>query len=236
MSKKYKGKTCVYCSTPESSGTGDHVIAREFFLPERRSNLPIVPTCQACNNVKSELEHYVTATLPFGGRHNDAAVNLKTKVPARLAKNRPLMETLREAWAEISSSSATLPIDGRKIDSLFEMIAKGLAFWHWEIFLPDTEYLVKASYLTRHGEAVFQKFWDPPSAQKVSSDLGEETFVYEGVQGTDDQGLTLWRMSLYGVMVSNDVKAPGERATTVLAIAAPRRMQAASKLVALLSN
>ncbi len=39
MSKKFKNKTCAYCSVPGSSETGDHVIAREFFLPARRENL-----------------------------------------------------------------------------------------------------------------------------------------------------------------------------------------------------
>ena len=43
------------------------MIAREFFLPERRAHRPQVPACNACNNTKSLLEHYLMAVLPFGG-------------------------------------------------------------------------------------------------------------------------------------------------------------------------
>jgi hypothetical protein len=57
MSKKYKGKTCVYCAT-EKSSCPDHVIAREFFPIDERSNLPKVPSCVSCNNKKAKLEHY----------------------------------------------------------------------------------------------------------------------------------------------------------------------------------
>ena len=69
MSEKYKNKTCVYCMTTNSSEDGDHVVSREFFLPEKRAGLPKVPACKACNNAKATLEHYLTAVMPFGGRH-----------------------------------------------------------------------------------------------------------------------------------------------------------------------
>jgi hypothetical protein len=46
MSKKFKGKTCAYCGEREAI-TGDHVFAREFFLPSDRADLPQAPICVA---------------------------------------------------------------------------------------------------------------------------------------------------------------------------------------------
>jgi hypothetical protein len=80
MSKKYKGKVCVYCGK-EPSTTGDHVFAREFFLVKHRDGLPQVPSCDKCNGEKSALEHYLTAVLPFGARHRNASQALQTMVP-----------------------------------------------------------------------------------------------------------------------------------------------------------
>lgn len=96
MSKKYKGKTCVYCAVPNSSEDGDHVVSREFFLPEKRANLPIVPACKTCNNTKSKLEHHLTAVMPFGGQHADSNESLSTMVPPRLAKNNKLFSALKQ--------------------------------------------------------------------------------------------------------------------------------------------
>ena len=45
---------------------GDHVIARGFFLPSERGELPQVPACKQCNNEKSRIEHHLTTVLPFG--------------------------------------------------------------------------------------------------------------------------------------------------------------------------
>jgi hypothetical protein len=55
-SKKFKGKTCIYCCIPESSECPDHVVARSFFLDRNRGNLPQVPACRSCNKKKSDLE------------------------------------------------------------------------------------------------------------------------------------------------------------------------------------
>ena len=94
MRKRFKGKTCVYCGVAPSTTTGDHVFAREFFINVRRGNLPKVPACEGCNHEKSKLEHYLTAVLPFGGRHTDSAQNLSTLVEPRLAKNAKLYGVL----------------------------------------------------------------------------------------------------------------------------------------------
>ena len=69
MSKKFKGKTCVYCGKVGASDTRDHALAREFVLDRHRSNLPVVPACRACNSAKSGLESELRMVLPSGARH-----------------------------------------------------------------------------------------------------------------------------------------------------------------------
>jgi hypothetical protein len=93
MGKGFKGKTCVYCATAPAA-TMDHVFAREFFRVDRRGNLPKVPACAARNGAKSSLEHYLTAVLPFGGRHADGMAHLTEMVPGRLAHNQKLARQL----------------------------------------------------------------------------------------------------------------------------------------------
>ena len=87
MSKRFKGKTCVYCATPVASETGDHVLAREFVPVAYPSQIPQVPACRQCNKDKADLEHYLTAVLLFGGRHADAATNLGAVARNRAAND-----------------------------------------------------------------------------------------------------------------------------------------------------
>jgi hypothetical protein len=55
VSKKFKGKPCVYC-TDGTAISADHVIARQFFLERHRANIPKAPACVKCNGEKSALE------------------------------------------------------------------------------------------------------------------------------------------------------------------------------------
>jgi hypothetical protein len=151
VSKAYKGKACVYCTTPNSAVAPDHVVARKFFLKEHRDNLPKVPVCVTCNTVKSELELYAMSVMPFAGRHPDSSRNLLELVPQRLAKNARLKSALQAGMARHAqtssdryvSSALTLPLDGEKIEKLFRLIAQGLCFWHWGILLPKDQFDVQ---------------------------------------------------------------------------------------------
>lgn len=84
----------MYCGREGVSDTADHVIARGFFLPSERLDLPKVFACTTCNNMKSQLEHHLLTILPFGARHAAAAHTLNDLVPGRLARNVPLHRTL----------------------------------------------------------------------------------------------------------------------------------------------
>lgn len=237
MSKKYKNKTCVYCVSPNSSEDGDHVVSREFFLLNKRENLIIVPACKVCNNAKSQLEHYLTAVMPFAGRHADSGSNLDLMVPKRLAKNNKLHTALAlgvdtfftsrngEPW----SMEMSIPFDSKQLTMLFEYIAKGLAYHHWQVYLPS-DHLVKAVLLTGVIREKFEGFL-ANARDHVRGDLGEGVFVYEGIQAEECGELTVWRMSLYGAQVTGDARYPTGRCSEAYVLTAPKRMPAAVKLV-----
>lgn len=244
-SKKFQGKTCVYCCTPGVSSTTDHVIAREFF-PEgtKRANLPQAPACLQCNNEKSKLEHYAATVLPFGASHSESRTILSNMVPGRLAHNRKLARELAEGSATHFVSldngrswdiAMTLPIDGVKIARLFRMITRGLAYVEWGIVLPDAECIVHADFLTADGRSLFDRFFAGKGNKTGERNLGNGIFVYDGVQSLESPQLTLLRMS-FGAILGGDPKARGERFSVVHALTAPRKMSATSRLVEFLRS
>jgi hypothetical protein len=228
-SKKYKGKLCVYCSRREST-TGDHVFAREFFLPSQRNNLPQVPSCGQCNNGKSRIEHYLTTLLPFGGRHPDARENLATLVPGRLAHNTPLrrhlMETRVDAWLSdggIYQHTMGVRIDASALEQLFALIVRGLVWYHWKVHFTD-EHAIKVTVLSQAGTRLFeQQFCGMTVAQRIAANLGNGTVCYEGMQGVDCQQLTVWRMDVYGgLMLCGDPQAPDAIGGQIGVVTGPR--------------
>jgi hypothetical protein len=215
MSKKYKGKPCAYCFK-RLSENADHIFAREFFLPGAREDLPKVPACSVCNGEKSALEHYLTAVLPFGARHEGAVTNLKKMVPKRLAKNVKLHRTLRDnsgrIWGEergIQLPVSTLPVDPTKLQQLFGLIVRGLVFFHWGNYL-KREDKVQVFALTRAGEKTFDELFRRDVAPSVNVDLGHGTFRYEGAQHVDCPQITVWRFQIYGGVKFGDSQKPGE--------------------------
>lgn len=244
-SKKFRGKTCVYCGTSGAADTGDHIIAREFFPKSaKRADLPQVPACTRCNNEKSKLEHYATAVLPFGATHHEAGAILSTMVGGRLANNQKLARELAEGKATHYVSrdggrswdtEMTLPFDGGKIRRLFQMIARGLAYLEWGVVLPEADCIVHADFLTAVGRSLFDGFFAGEGNKTGERNLGDGIFVYDGVQSTESPQLTLLRMS-FGTMLAGDSKVRGERVSVVHALTAPRTMPAASRLVEFLRS
>jgi hypothetical protein len=205
MGKRYKGKTCVYCAAVGASETGDHVLAREFVPVPYRSQIPQVPACRRCNKEKSDLEHYTTAVLLFGGRHADAADNLQKNGPRRLAKNRRLHRALARGseriWAREPSGlvarALTVPIDGERVEKLVGFITRGLAWHHWNVVLgPDC--FVDVLSLTARGETFFKRYRAMRARDRARGDIGNGALVYEGAQGTDNPQVSIWVLSLYG--------------------------------------
>jgi hypothetical protein len=206
MSRKtYKGKQCVYC-VQAPADSADHAIARNFFLVNRRANLPQVPACKRCNGEKAELENYLMVVLSFGGRHTDAAVNLHTMVPKRLLKNKKLHEELARGFAE--SGGTAIPFDHVRLDRFFAMTARALAWYHWQVLL-GAGYSAIASTFSDSGTTFFDHLLNKTPIRVVGN-LGSNTFSYQGAQATDCPEMTVWRFSMYGgVQFLGDPKVPG---------------------------
>jgi hypothetical protein len=231
MGKGFKGKTCVYCATAPAA-TMDHVFAREFFLVDRRANLPKVPACQACNNAKSDLEHYLTAVLPFGGQHADAAAHLSGMVPGRLARNHKLARQISAEQPRImlpgrDTPAMTVPIDPEKVGELFGLIAKALLWHHWQVLLRPDTFGVRAETLSAAGEKFYGDALAMNCRARVSEDLGNGTFSYEGVHSADNAEMSVWRFSAFGGLVmSGDPDAPGEISSQIGAMTASHALLA----------
>jgi hypothetical protein len=221
---------CVYCADAPSV-TADHIVARQFFLSNRRGDLPKVPACERCNRQKSELEHYLTAVIPFGGRHPDATVNLETMVPKRLLKNHRLRENLvlglkrstarhPDADSPIHTSLA-VPIDSAQLRRLFALITKGLVWYHWQAIL-GPGYSVRAEAISEAWAERYGLFFRMKARDHVRANLGEGTFCYEGLQAEEPRELTIWRFSIYGgVCFSGDPNSPATMSSQVLAMTGP---------------
>ena len=227
MGKRYVGRLCAYCGVARSTAP-DHVFAREFFLPEHRRDLPKVPACAECNNAKATLEHYLTAVLPFGGRHGAASKNLATMVPKRLARNSKLHRSLREkmgrVWGlegAVLMPASAIPIQAEALVQLFEYVVRGLSRFHWGVVL-GREYSPLVISLTTVGEKYFDTLFAMDAASRLREDLGKGSFIYEGAQAIDSPGLSVWRFQIYGGAKFADPDKPGVFSQRLGAICIPR--------------
>jgi hypothetical protein len=228
VSKAYKGKTCIYCTVDGVSTSQDHVVAREFFPPHQRHDIPKVPACDACNNQKSKLEHYLTTVLPFGGRHEKSPEILSELVPRRLQRNRKLQRELLNSWkSEISIShdghlqpQHTFNVDADKIEELYDFMVRGLCWSEWQLLLPKSKSEIQVGFLTSEGEELTESLLRMNAKRRCRRDIADGLFRYEGVQAVDNDLITIWKMSLYGVEFSEGEQSKG-RAFLCYASSAP---------------
>ena len=205
-SKKHKGMTCVYCGINRSE-TADHVFAKEFFVPSQRANLPQVPACRNCNCEKSKLEHYLTAILPFGGRHPDALENLEALVPRRLERNaklyRELQTETRRHWSlesGVIQPLGALPFDSKRLNALFQYVTQGLLWHHFRQRIANDD-RVSVWMLSDAGKRLFEReFFSKPATARVQVALGNDTIRYEGIQAVDAPQASIWRFEIYGAL------------------------------------
>ncbi len=230
MSKKYKGKDCVYCGAVGASQTGDHIFARGFFAMDDRDNLPQVPACKACNNAKSKIEAYLATLLPFGGTHPDAITMLTEFVPKRLQANAKLHRILAEgAKREVLTldgnvtETITIPYNGEQVEALFRYIVRGLNFYHWGQVLPN-DCSVQAAAISSAAQRHFDDLLSM-NGRRVYGCVGRNVFEYEGLQSLAHPWVTVWAFKAYGgVQVGGDPDAPLEASKAVYAYSARNTM------------
>lgn len=209
MSKKYKGKTCVYCGKRKSSSSGDHVIAREFFPFEERVGIPIVPCCDKCNNDKSAVEHYTTTVLPFGSNTYYAGHMLQKYVAKRLERNRRLKKNIRRlagrTWVKKESGlfvqTMTLPIEAEQIIELLKYIVKGLMYYNWNYILPS-DYVVNIRPVTEEQMEYFRtRVLSMSRDNYIHRNYGKGCLIYHCTRSSEDPGISVWEINFYNGLV-----------------------------------
>ena len=243
MGKTYKGKTCAYCGIPGSSTEGDHVVARGFFPPDKREGLPIVPACAGCNNEKAQLEHYLTAVMPFGGQHADSGRTLELVKP-KLEKNRRLLSqiaaslqpSLRAVDGGPFQMEGSIQIDGSKLIALYELIVKGLIVHHWGVAVSPAGCVVAAGFLRSPGNQLLEILLAAKTSNRAQCSLGDGAFEYEGIQDPRLHDLTVWRMSMYGAELSGGRRSAGYRVQVAYGITAPSSAPAACAIASALKG
>jgi len=231
MSKRHVGKMCVYCGTSPAE-TMDHVVAREFLPVNRRANLPKVPACKACNNVKSGHEHYLTSVLPFASNHQDALLVLSQMAEPRLNRNAKLKGQLAAGHRQeltlqngIFVPAMTLPFEGDRVGELFKFIVQGLLYRHFEVVLDRQKHGVWAGFLNRQGEEIHRKLLSGNARARIKGDIGAGALVYEGAQGVDFPEMSIWEFQLFGgLRTSGDLHEPEAAMRVVGGLTASHRV------------
>jgi len=183
----------------------------------------------------------LTAVVPFGSTMAGAGQYLEDLVAPRLRKNQKLARHLDQGrqYGYMQSSvgllqrTMTIPCDCKKVVELFKFVARGLAFHHWDVLMPDTEVALFSGFVIPDGARIMESML----ASKVSRGtgrqvLGDGVFTYEGVQDPEHAALTVWRMSLYGVVFAAD----NYQLTDAYVTTAPREVKAAVDFVEWLSR
>jgi hypothetical protein len=238
MKNKFKGKTCPYCAVPACSEDGDHVVCREFLLERNRADPIKVPACKKCNGRKGALERYLTTVMLFGARHADATESLTLMGPRRLRGNLRLTRELAAGAEYVPSldssgrGSMTVPFDSEKLRELYEMIACGLASYHWLLPLPPDTVNVYGWFASPAGTAIFDRIFAHNARRRVTRQVGG-AFLYEGAQAQDIEQFTVWRMSLFGAVMAD---AHNTTAQLGYVLTAPKTMAVANEFIRLLEK
>lgn len=216
--KQYKKKDCAYCGGVGISKTADHVIARSFFFESDRDNLPQVPACTKCNNIKSELEHYASAALMAGSNHVEADRYRQEMVRPRMDKNLKLQREIGlvgnvPRWMNVNGviqPMHALKIDARKLQNLMRYVVRGLYCFHIGKPLGDQFYPDVAMQHPNDEPRIWASVadWFPDSCPRFGSNLGRGSFTYEGAQSPASEGFSVWRMSWHGVRLHGENTPP----------------------------
>lgn len=117
-----------------------------------------------------------------------------------------------------------IPIDGSKITELFEFITKALMWYHWKMKLGDDTFV----------ECVIPAFKLIPqlvgmmrgkAAARVQENVGQGTFLYAGIQGTDNPTVSVWEFAIYGGVDLSGGARPHEVVSRIYGISGPLRVQ-----------
>jgi hypothetical protein len=130
------------------------------------------------------------------------------RLPRNKKLSKQIVNSMQPAWVKEGSGlfmpTATVNIDGGKLEELLEMMARGLTWHHWKTYV-GPEYCARVLFMPDLVTLDFQdrvRSWN--TGRRVIRDFGDGVVQYEGVQAADPAELTVWGISIYGgVAVSN---------------------------------
>jgi hypothetical protein len=153
-------------------------------------------------------------------------------VAPRLAENKKLHRSIAQnasqVWTQTQSGlharSMAVPFECEKLIELFRYIVHGLLFHHWGVRLTG-EHSSDVMLIAASRPNIFDGMMRLPAKARVSGNLGNGTFLYDGNQGTDNDAISAWRFSVYGdLKVTGDPDAPGEETAQIGALTGPKRL------------
>jgi hypothetical protein len=112
------------------------------------------------------------------------------------------------------------------LEELFGYITKGVVWHHWRATLGDDCFV--AVHLPKRGaeQQQFIAMLRQRGAARVRENLGNGTFEYMGIQGTDNPRVSIWGFSIYGgVGISGGLHSK-EIITRIYALTGPARIKA----------
>lgn len=193
-------------------------------------NIPKVPACSSCNGEKSRLETYFLALVLAASNHEHGDEYRRNHVIPSLRKNRRIGNMIRNSKPIVIQRNGRfeqvfpINIDSEMTTRLMEFIAIGLYYHHAKAPL-NVDYDAKARIFAPEHEAeyintVFQIF--PDDSPRVSRDLGNGTFVYDGIQNSQMPGFSVWRMKWHGGIALAGENGPQGGVSTWIVSTAPR--------------
>ena len=194
---------CVYCGRGDAPTIGEHIFGRQLFLTRRRDRLPKVPSCEACNTTKSQLENYFMAIAP----------------PRRFAGNCRLHRSMVESLGRGDNGRLAYAANSADVLEWVLMVTKGLFAYHfrrplhgnWE---PRIRHVTAAQ--EAEGTAAMEALVGP-NPEAVHQNLGEGTVEYWGQRSRRLPCCSFWRFILFGGLEwSGNPEAPHEMYSTIL--------------------
>lgn len=119
---------CVYCGGDAT--TRDHVPPKSIFFGTRK-NLVTVPSCEQCNNSRSELDQSFRDFLSLATRSEASNPDLWQKTLRGLARQPSKLQNLLRSAVELSDGDFAVELEAKAQIQMFESIARGLYFHHF---------------------------------------------------------------------------------------------------------
>jgi hypothetical protein len=131
----------------------------------------------------------------------------------------------------------TIPLDAESLVALYRFVAKGLAFHHWQILMPEGEVIVDATWFIPEGAHLFERLLSVGNCNSTGSIvLGGGEFCYQGSQWLDYPQVTFWRFNLYGAEMSARANGREYLVSTAYAMTTPKTQKAAVGVMSKLFN